>query len=254
MGVNGVNQQLSNMIDRFSYLGTGIVVITDPFLATIMIGETQVRAAYVRELEPDAGSVVAVMRQGASWFVLGTTSVSGGNSVQNPGFEQINEDNTPALWVLYNISGTNVMTALESPGEAVTNPLEPGDNVLEVGPVGGVSGSSFVYSAPIAVVPGQIWELSSYYNGNYPGDNPDTVDISLRAFWFANATDLYPATSDVDSIVATVNNITQEDTMRVIRGNVTVPGGAVFMRVVLRTGAPAFTGAHYDYVTARQVG
>lgn len=254
MGVNGVNQQLSNMIDRFSYLGTGTVVITDPFLATVLVGETEIRAAYVRELEPEAGDVVAIMRQGASWFVLGTTSVSGGNSVQNPGFEQINEDNTPALWFLHNISGTNVMTALESPGEAVVNPLEPGDNVLEVGPVGGASGSSFVYSSPISVEAGQVWTLSAYYNGNYPGDNPNTTDISLRAFWFANATDLYPTTSAADSTIASISDITQEDTMRVIRGNVTVPGGAVFMRVALRTGAMAFTGAHYDYVTARQTG
>lgn len=254
MGVNGVTQQLSGMIDRFSYLRTGTVQGVDPFLATVDVGGTVIRAAYVKQSEPPVGDVVAVMRQNASWFVVGTTSVSGGNSVQNPSFEDVNEDQTPTLWTLYNISGTSSMQALYDPDESVPGLDGNAGNVLAVGPVGGASSSSFVYSAPIGVAPGQEWELSTYVNGAYSGQNPDTTDVSLRALWFANATDLYPTTSAADSTIASITDITEEESMQIMRGTVTVPAGGTFMRVGLRTGAMAYTGAHFDFVTARQVG
>lgn len=257
MAVNGVNQQLSNMINRFAYLRTGTVVLVDPFLATVLIGGedgTQIRAAYVRESEPEIGAVVAVIRQGASWFVLGTTSVSGGNSVQNPSFEQVNEDNTPVFWTLYNVSSTHAMAAVSSPGEAVPDPNEAGDNVLEVGPINAAAaGTSIVYSAAISVTSGETWELSAYYNGNYPAANTGTTDIVLVALWFADATDLYPATVSADSTIVSVSNIPENETMTVARGTVVVPGGAEFMRVGLRTGAQPSAGAHWDYVTARRI-
>lgn len=252
MAVNGINQQLSSMIDRFAYLRTGTVTAIDPFLATATVGGTVIRAAYVQQSAPAVGDVVAVTRQGASWFVSGTTSVSGGNSVQNASFEDVNEDQTPSLWTLYDISGTNVMQAVYEPDESVPGLDGNAGNVLAVGPVGGASGSSFVYSAPIGVVTGQVWELSTYANGDYPADNPGTTDVSLRALWFADATDLYPTTSAADSTVDTNTDITEEDSMQIMRGTVTVPAAAVFMRVALRTAALAYTGAHFDFVTARQ--
>lgn len=253
MAVNGVNQQLSGLIDRFSYMRTGTVEAVDPFLATVTVGDTVIRAAYVRQSEPPVGDVVAVMRQNASWFVMGTTSVSGGNSVQNPSFEDVNEDQTPVFWTLYNATGVSEMQAVYEPDESVPGLDGNAGNVLSVGPVGGATASSRVYSAPIGVVPGQVWELSCYVNGDYPSVDPDTTDVSLHAFWFANATDLYPTTSDTDTTVASINDVTEEEIMHVMRGNVTVPAGGVFMRVGLRTAALAYTGAHFDFVTARQV-
>lgn len=249
MAVNGVPEQLSDMINKYSTTRTGTVVVVDPMKVTVDVGTTVIRAAYTRQAEPEVGDVVAVLRQGASWFVLGTTSVSGGNAVQNPSFEEIDEDGRPVGWTLYNITNTSVYSSVYAPEEA-----PEGEYVLEVMPTPGVNGTSFVYSLPIAVVPGQVWELGAHVNGYYPsGTNADTSDPSLQALWFANATDLYPATSDANDVAASVANITMEDTMQVMRGQVTVPAGGVFMRVAMGLGALAGAGAHFDFVTARQV-
>jgi hypothetical protein len=249
VGVNGVPEQLSDMINKFSSTRTGTVVVVDPMMATVDVGTTVIRAAYARQSEPEPGDVVAILRQGASWFVLGTSSVSGGNAVQNPSFEEIDTSGKPVGWTLYNITNTSNYASVYAPAEA-----PDGEYVLEVMPSGALSASSFVYSPPIAVVPGQIWELGAHVNGYYPSStNVNTSDPSLQALWFANATDLYPTTSDTNDTAASVSNITQEDVMSVMRGQVTVPTGGVFMRVALGLGALTGAGAHFDFVTARQV-
>lgn len=255
-GVNGVTQQLTTMIDRFNYLRTGNVVAIDPFFATIEFtvsgseGDetTEIRAAYVRQSEPDVGDAVAVMRQGASWFIAGTTSVTGGNLVQNPSFEETDADNKPLGWTLYAVSGTPFMHVIEDPTAV------EGLSVLEVVAADGTTSSNFVYSQPIAVVTGQIWELSAYVNGDYPSENPNTADVELRALWFADADDLYPTTAAPDTTAATAANIPEADRMMVLRGTVTVPAGPAFMRVGLRSALSAFTGTRWDFVTARRVG
>lgn len=248
MAVNGVSQQLSDMTNRFSQIRTGIVTAVDPFFATVAVGSTAIRASFVSQSEPVTGDTVNVARQGASWLVLGTSSVSGGNSVFNPSFEEISEDGSPTGWTTYTISGSVPDVSV------VTDPIAPeGSSALEVGSVSGTS-TSFVYSSPISVIEADQWELSAYVNGHYPSINADTTDVSLRALWFANSTDLYPTTSAADSTIASVTDITQDETMRVIRGTVTVPAGAVFLRVGLRTAAAAYAAAHWDFVTARRVG
>lgn len=255
-GVNGVPQQLTTMQDRFNYVRPGNVLLVDPFFATIEFSvsttdgteTTQIRAAYVRQSEPVVGDLVTVMRQGASWFIVGTSSGSGGNSVENPSFELYDEDQDPTGWTLYAISGTPAMTSLYAPELAVE-----GDRILEVAPAPAGTSSNFVYSRPIAVASGQVWELSAYVNADYPSDNPNTLDVAVWGLWFANATDLYPTTSAADIQADTAPNISQTDLMQILRGNVTVPVGAVFMRVGLRSAIQAFTTSRFDFVTARRV-
>lgn len=257
MAVYGVNQQLSEMINRFAYVRTGTVTAVDPFFVTVSFavasteGEEvmELRAAYVRQSEPEVDDTVAVVRQGASWFVLGTTSATGGNLVQNPSFEEVDSLQKPVGWILYAVAGVPSFEAVPMPELAVD-----GTNVLEMVPASGASATGMAYSLPIAVVPGQQWELSVYVNGQYPAENPNTADVSLRALWFADADDLYPTTAAADSTIASITNITEGDTMSVMRGTVTVPGGAVFMRVGLRAVMSAYTGTVWDFVTARQVG
>lgn len=255
-GINGVPQQLSTMQDRFNFLRTGTVVLVDPFFATIEFTvssntgteTTEIRAAYVRQSEPAVGDLVAVMRQGASWFIAGTTSVTGGNLVENPSFELFNEDLTPTGWTLYAISGTPAFRSLEAPQEAVD-----GERVLEVLPRLTVNSVSFAYSRPIAVVDGQVWELSAYVNADYPNINPNTLDVAVWALWFGDATDLYPTTSAPDTLADTAPNIAETERMQILRGNVTVPAGAIFMRVGLRSAVSAHTSARWDFVTARRI-
>lgn len=256
-GINGVPQQLSTMQDRFNFLRTGVVTQVDPFFVTLDFTvstntgteTTTIRAAYVRESEPEVGSTVAVMRQGASWFVIGTSSGSGGNLVENPSFEEIDSSLFPVSWTLYAISGVPSMQSVDV-GEDVA---VEGSRVLEVVPDVGASSSNFVYSRPISVVPGQVWELSAYVNARYPGDNPNTLDVAVWGLWFANATDLYPTTSAADIQADTAPNIAETELMQILRGTVTVPVGAVFMRVGLRSAISAYTASRFDFVTARRI-
>lgn len=245
----GQNSQLSSMIERFSRMRTGTVISVNPFFALVDVGTTQIPAAYVRQSTPLTGDVVAVLRQGATWMIIGTTSSSGDNLVQNASFEEVNGENgQPLLWTQYQI--TNV-----SRFESVTDESAmDGERVLEVTPVGALTGTSLVYSQPVSVEAGQTVEISAYANGFYPADNPNTADASLRALWFANATNLYPTTSAADSTIATVNNIAETEVMTLLTGTVVVPVGAVFMRVGLRSVVEFGTGLHWDFVTARVVG
>lgn len=255
-GVNGVPQQLTTMQDRFNYVRPGTVTLVDPFFATIEFTvsttdgteTTQIRAAYVRQSEPAVGDLVTVLRQGASWFIVGTSSGSGGNSVENPSFELFDDDLDPTGWTLYAISGSPSMTSLYAPEIAVE-----GERILEVSPLAGGTSSNFVYSRPIAVATGQVWELSAYVNAHYPDQNPNTLDVALWGLWFANATDLYPTTAAADTQADTAPNIAQTDLMQILRGNVTVPAGPAFMRVGLRSAIQAYTASRWDWVTARRI-
>jgi hypothetical protein len=256
-GVNGVPQQLSTMQDRFNFTRTGIITQVDPFAVTMDFtvstntGDetTTIRAAYVRQSEPSVGDTVTVMRQGASWFVVGTSSGTGGNLVENPSFEQVDSSLFPIGWTLYAISGTPSMQSVEVGSDETVE----GDRLLEVVPDVGASSSNFVYSSPISVAPGQVWELSAYVNARYPGDNANTLDVAVWGLWFANATDLYPTTSAADIQADTAPNIAETDLMQILRGTVTVPVGAVFMRVGLRSAISAYTASRWDFVTSRRV-
>lgn len=250
MAVNGVSQQLSDMMTRFTFLRTGIVTEQiDPFAATVNVGGTLIRAAYVRQSKPVSGDVVAVLRQNSTWFIVGTTTSSGDNLVSNPSFEDLLTDgSTPSLWTLYQVSGNSGMTA------PIADDAVDGDRVIEVTAQAGGAGTSIVYSAPIAVTAGQVIEISAYANGFYNSDDSPTNDLTLLALWFANETDLYPTTSAADSTIDTETNIPEQETMRIMSGTVTVPGAGVYLRVGLRTAVSAAatgTGAHYDFITAR---
>jgi hypothetical protein len=251
MAVQGQNQQLASLPDRFTYMRTGRVVTVNPFFALVDVGGTQLPAAYVRQSEPEIGDVVAILRQFATWMIVGTSSASGENLVQNPSFEEAGTDSKPTGWTQYNITNTSSWEAV-SADDAIDQ--DGGDRVLEVWGPTALTGTSYVYSAPIGVEPGQTAQLSAYVNGFYPADNPNTTDVSLRALWFANATNLYPTTSEPDSTIASITNIAENEVMTLLSGSVTVPPLAVFMRVGLRTVVSPNAGAHWDFVTARLIG
>jgi hypothetical protein len=250
-GVNGVNRQLTDMVNEYSCTRTGTVVQVDPMYAVVDVGETPIRAAFVRQSEPLVGDQVAIVRQGASWFVLGTQSVSGGNAVQNPSFEDVTAGDQPVGWTLYNVTNTSNMASVGMPDRTTD-----GEFLLEVSPAGVFTGTSFVYSQPIGVQPGEVWELSVHVNGWYPSPGAgfdDTADPGLFALWFANATNLYPTVSDPNTTVQTATNIPDSTPSRVLRGNATVPASTLFMRVGLRSIVAQYTALHWDQATARKV-
>lgn len=251
MGVNGVNQQLSGMIDRFSFSRVGTVISVNPFFVLVDVGGTVIEAAYVAQSRPAVDDLVSVIRQGASWFVLGTSSATGGNGIENGSFELVTDIGTPSDWTLYNVTNTANFSSIDDPDEAVE-----GNRLLEVIPATAATSTSIVYSSPMAVSPGDVVELSAYVNGYYPSPSPNTADGDLRALWFANALDSYPTTSAADTVIQAFTNITeiQEGPMRSLSGTATVPAATNAVRVGLRSVVLDGTGLHWDFATARVIG
>lgn len=246
MAVNSIPGQLSNMTDRFSAMRTGIVQSVNPVFAIVDVAGTAFNAAYIRLAEPKVGDTVAILRQGATWFVLGTTSASGDNLVQNASFEEVVEETgAPLGWTLFNVAGTSTYESVGS-DDAVD-----GERVLEVLPTTGTA-TALVYSQPISVATGESYLLSAYAGGFYPTTaDPDTADAALLALWFANASNLYPTTSSADTTVDTATDVVESPPMTLLSGNVTVPVDG-FMRVGLRTTADAVAGGlHWDFAVAR---
>lgn len=251
MAVKGVNQQLSGLRDRFSEMRTGVIESVNPFFVIVDVGGTLIDAAYVTQSRPTAGETVAVMRQGAAWFVLGTSSATGGNGILNPSFEETVDDVRPTFWTMYNITNTANWRSVPD-DQAVGD----GGMVLEVIPATSATSTSILYSSPMPVTPGQTVELGVYVNGYYPGLNLNTSDGDLRALWFAVTSDAYPTTTAADTVIASFTNITeiQEGPMRSLFGTAVVPGGGTaFVRVGLRSVVADSAGLHWDAANARVV-
>lgn len=244
---NSIPGQLSNLIDRFSAMRTGVVTSVNPVFVVVDVAGTAFNAAYIRAAVPKEGDTVAILRQGATWFVLGTTSASGENLVQNPSFEEADAGTGfPTGWTLYNVAGVSTYESV--PSEDAID----GNRVLEVLPVTGVGVQSFVYSQPVSVTAGDVLELSAYAGGFYPTSAaPDTADAALVALWFADANDLYPTTSSANIVVATELNIVEYPPWTNLQGTVTAPVTG-FMRMAVRTTADAVAGGlHWDLAVAR---
>lgn len=251
MAVNGQNQQLSSMIDRFSFVRTGTVVSVNPFFVLVSVGETVIEAAYVKQSRPLVSDLVVVMRQGATWFVLGTSSATGGNGILNGSFEELADaGSVPLWWTLYNVTNTANWSSIEDGSEAVE-----GTRLLEVIAATALTSTSIVYSSPLAVAPGQTVELSVYVNGYYPGPSQNTSDGDLRALWFASTADPYPTTSAADTVIASFANITdvQDTVIRSLSGTAVVPAATNAVRVGLRSVLLAGTGLHWDWATLRVI-
>lgn len=252
MAIKGVNQQLSGMVERFTELRTGIVISVNPFFVLVDVGGTILDAAFVAQSRPAVDDMVCVVRQGASWLVLGTSSASGGNGIENGSFEDVTDAGLPASWTLYNVTNTANWSSIEDPEEAVGE----GTRLLEVIAATAATSTSIVYSSPMAVSPGDVVELSAYVNGYYPSPNVNTADGDLRALWFADALAAYPTTSAADTVIEAFTNIpdVQGSPMRSLSGTATVPAATTHVRVGLRSVLLDGTGLHWDAASARIVG
>jgi hypothetical protein len=246
MAVHGQNRQLSDMAARFSYLRLGVVTSVNPVFALVTVGEVQLRASYLRGIPPGIGDTVSVLRQDATWHILGTTSASGQVLTQNASFEDVDDSGIPSLWFFYNVTNSSRWESV--PSEFAVD----GERALNQVPAVPTA-TSFAYSSPVAVETGQTVELGVYAGGDYPGSGTTpTSDARLYALWFATASALYPTTSSADSLIQTVNNIQDADFGMVsLSGTVTVPAATSFVRIGLRGTVEANMGLWWDYATIR---
>lgn len=235
-------------IPRPAEFVTGEILAISTTTLTLLVRGVTITSAYVDTgVTLRVGDLVLAGRQDASWFTLGRLAGVGTNSVVNPSFEiDGTRSGTPTGWTTFAISGVATISTQQT-GYAPSGLYE-----LVVAS-GGVVTDTFVYSSPISVVPGQVWSLSALAAAIYPPGAPFDADIAIYALWFANDTNLYPTTSAPDTNVAQVNNIGPAPSHTSVSGNVTVPGGAVYMRVALRSILNVAITEVWDSVVSRRI-
>lgn len=230
----------------FSQLRTGTIASATLDTVVVVVGGTSFKAQAIDSYTPVEGDLVTVLRQDATWLVLGRLSGQGPSEVTDGSFEDSPPGLLPVDWNLYNVSGVSTAVVVVRDG------APGGTQTLRVFPAAGGTNVSLVYSDPIDVVPGETWNLSAYVGGDYEETAAHTADADLIALWFANDTNLYPTTSVADSVVASLADVTQLPPFTGISGPVTVPVGAAVMRVALRSSVTTGQALEWDFVTARE--
>lgn len=193
---------------------------------------------------PAPGTVVQLVRQDTSWVAVGRVIGAGSNSILNPSFEDSAAGIQPAFWESYDISGTSTALTEDIPD------APGGDLAARVS--SGQASVHYLYSSPIAVTSGQIWSVSAFVGGDYPGGVAATADAALVALWFATDTDLYPTTSSADIVVVTSTDVPQYPPFQSLSGSVTAPVTG-FLRLALRSTLAADQALVWDSVVARPV-
>lgn len=231
----------------YAQMRTGTVVSFTTNTARVSVGGSTFTASYLEGTTLAAGNLVACLHQGGSWLVLGVLAGVGDNllAAGNPSFEDSAPGSFPVLWFQANLSSVSTITV-------VTDPLAPtGTQVAAVG--GSVVGTqSYLYSQPIAVTSGEQFTLSAFAGGDYQPGDTHGADAALVALWFANATNLYPTTSAVDTVVSTATDLVQAPPYTSLGGTVTAPVTG-FMRLALRSTTEASQRVRWDGAIVRRV-
>jgi hypothetical protein len=231
----------------YAQMRTGTVVSFTTNTARVSVGGSTFTASYLKGTTLAAGNLVSCLHQGGSWLVLGVLAGVGDNllAAGNPSFEDSAPGSFPVLWFQANLSSVSTITV-------VTDPLAPtGTQVAAVG--GSVVGTqSYLYSQPIAVTSGEQFTLSAFAGGDYQPGDTHGADAALVATWFANATNLYPTTSAVDTVVSTATDLVQAPPYTSLGGTVTAPVTG-FMRLALRSTTEASQRVRWDGAIVRRV-
>lgn len=230
----------------WTQLRTGTVTAATNTTVTVLVGGTQVEAAFEFGAVFLPGHLVALLRQDATWWVLGRVAGAGPNEIQNPSFEISGTGMPPALWFFADITNISQVSVAES------TYAPDGDQYAQVFS-DSATAQSYLYSSPIAVTAGDIFNVSAYVTGFYAVDAPQTADAALVGLWFADSDDLYPTTSSADTVIATYNDVPSGPPFVQISGQVTAPVTG-FMRLALRSTMAVNQSLGWDFVVARRVG
>lgn len=220
----------------------GTVTLAAANSVLIDIGGSTIKAAFLRGTEVAVGDLVVVLRQDATWVLLGAFAGIGGNEVLNPSFET--GDFTD--WNQFETAGLSTFTVSGPSDEA------PDGDFFYSTTTADATATSMLYSAPIPVVTGDQFSLSAYVWGSYAGDAAQDADAVVLALWFANETDLYPTTSSPDTVVATLNDVPSLPPYSSLSGTVTAPVTG-YMRVGLQSVISSTGSLNWDLVIARRI-
>lgn len=225
---------------------TGVVTAASTTSVTVLVGGTNIEAAFPFGTSLSPGHLVAVIRQDASWLVLYRIAGFGPNEIQNPSFEISGTGMPPTLWFFADIAGISQVSVAES------DDAPDGRQYAEVFSDSATS-QSYLYSSPIAVTAGDVFNVSAYVTGFYAIDAPQTADAALVGLWFASPADLYPTTSSADIVIATYTDVPSGPPFVQISGQVTAPVTG-FFRLALRSTLAVNQSLGWDLAIAREVG
>lgn len=249
---NTSTQVLASSSGPWAQVRTGTISTATLGTATVVVGGTSFEASYLIPFGvtadaaslPVAGDLVSVIRQDASWQILGRIAGAGPNLMVNGSFEDSPAGSFPEGWTLYNIVST-------SSAAVVDTVAVDGGNAALVLANSAVTAESYLYGNPIPVTAGDVMSLSAYVGASFGADTPVPVSAGLYALWFANATDLYPTTSSADSLVANATGVAQAPPFTPLSGVVTAPVTG-YMRLALRSTVAGETGLLWDFAVARK--
>lgn len=230
----------------WTQLRTGVVTSTSTTSLTVLVGGTQVPAAFPKGTTFNVGDLVMIARQDASWAVLYAIAGFGPNEILNPSFELSGTGMPPALWFFADITNISQVSVAES------TYAPDGTHYAAVFSDSATS-QSYLYSSPIPVTAGDVFNVSAFVTGFYAVDAPQTADAALVGLWFASPADLYPTTSSADIVIATYNDVPSGPPFVQLSGQVTAPVTG-FFRLALRSTMAVNQSLGWDMVIAREVG
>lgn len=249
---NTSTQALASSSGPWSQVRTGTIAAATLGSATVVIGGTSFEASYVLPFGvtpspatlPQVGDLVSVVRQDASWQILGRIAGAGPNLISNGSLEQGALSSFPEGWTLYNITSTSSAVVTD------TVAVDGGRSALVLAN-SAVTAESYLYSSPVDVAAGDVMSLSAYAGAVFGSETPVAVNAGLYALWFATDTDLYPTTSSADSLIASATSVAQAPPFTPLSGVVTAPVTG-FMRLALRSTVAGETGLVWDFSTVRR--
>lgn len=241
---NSTTQLIAASSGPYAQVRTGTVASATAGSAVVVVGGSSFPASFISPYQPAAGDLVAVIRQDASWMILGRVAGAGDNLAVNGSFEQSAPGTTPSGWTLYEITSSSTAVVTDSVS------VDGGQSAL-VTATTATTATSYLYSEPIPVTAGDSLTLAAYAGASLGANAPVSVDAALYALWFAAPTDLYPSTSSADTLVASGTDIVPAPPWTALSGTVTAPVTG-WMRVGLRSTVQDTTGVVWDFVTARR--
>lgn len=241
---NPTPQVLASSSGPWAQVRTGTVASATAGSAIVVVGGTSFPASFISPYQPAAGDLVSVIRQDASWQILGRIAGAGSSLVTNGSFEASGVGSAPAGWTLYDIASTSTATVT---GQVS---VDGGQSALVLATTAATA-ESYLYSEPISVAAGDVMTLSAYVGASYGTDTPSPVNAALYALWFADAGTAYPTTATPDTLVASASDVVQAPPFTPLSGTATAPLDG-WMRVALRSTVAGTTGAVWDFVTARR--
>jgi hypothetical protein len=249
---NTSTQVLAASSGPWAQVRTGTIAAATLGSATVVVGGTSFEASYVLPFGvlpspaslPQVGDLVSVVRQDASWQILGRIAGAGPNLITNGSFEAGAPSSFPEDWTLYNITSTSTATVTD------TVAVDGGRSALVLAN-SAVTAESYLYSSPVPVVAGDIMSLSAYAGAAFGDETPVSVNAGLYALWFATDTDVYPTTSSADSLIASATAVAQAPPFTPLSGTVTAPVSG-YMRLALRSTVASTTGLVWDFAVVRR--